>query len=116
MKLTRILVPLALAAMLTGACGGGDSGGGGGDGGTTADGLTMVDNAFEPESLSVAADSTLTVTNEGQATHSFTIVGEDVDETVSAGDSTTVDVALAAGDYDFVCTFHPEMTGTLTVS
>ncbi len=114
MKLARILVPLAAVALIGAACGG-ESGGGGG-GGTETDTLSMVDNAFEPESITVAAESALTVTNDGQATHSFTIEEECIDETVSAGDSTTVDITLAAGDYPFVCTFHPEMTGTLTVS
>ena len=116
MKLARILVPLAAVALLGAACGG-DSGGGGdtGDGGTSADSLTMVDNAFEPESLTVAADSSLSVTNEGAAAHTFTLEDGDIDEQVSPGASTTVDIALEAGEYPFECTFHPEMTGTLTV-
>jgi plastocyanin len=99
---------------LLGAACGGDGGGGGGS--TSTDSLTMVDNAFEPESITVAADSTLTVTNEGQAVHSFTIEEEGIDEDVPAGESTTVDITLAAGEHPFVCTFHPEMTGTLTVA
>jgi plastocyanin len=112
MTVTRILVPLATVALLGAACGG-ETGGGGT---TETDTVTMVDNAFEPESFSVPAESTLTVSNEGQATHSFTIEEEGIDEDVAAGESTTVDITLAAGDYPFVCTFHPEMTGTLTVS
>ena len=116
MKLARLTIPLALAAMLVAACGGGDSGGGGGGGGTGTDGLTMVDNAFEPSSLSVAADSSLTVTNEGQAPHTFTVEDDGIDEQVDAGQSTTVDIALEPGTYGFVCNFHPEMTGELTVT
>jgi plastocyanin len=112
MKLARIVVPLAAVALLGAACGGD---GGGDGGGTTADSVTMVDNAFEPESVSVAADSSLSVTNEGQAAHTFTLEDGSIDEQVSPGDSTTVDITLEAGDYPFECTFHPEMTGTLTV-
>ena len=100
------------------ACGGGDDGGGNGDGGgtdTATDTITMVDNAFEPSDPVVDEGSSVTLANEGEAAHTFTIEEEGIDEMVDAGGEASIDISLAAGEYGFVCSFHPEMTGTLTV-
>ena len=104
-----------LAAVLLAACGGGDGGGGGAEGVATTD-LTMVDNAFEPLCLEVAPDSTLNITNEGIAIHSFTVESAGIDVDVQGGDSATVELSgVSAGETPVTCTFHPEMTGTLQV-
>lgn len=114
------LVLLVLALGLLGAACGGDSGdgggGGGGDGGSTSGTVIMVDNAFEPTDPSVASGDTLALENEGAATHTFTLEDGSIDETVEAGASASVTVSQAPGSYPFVCSLHPEMTGTLTVS
>jgi plastocyanin len=117
MKMTRIGIVLSAVALLGAACGGdGEDGGNGGGGEPVAsDTLTMVDNEFEPADILVSADSTLTVTNDGEASHTFTLEEGSIDETVEAGGSTDVDITLAAGDYPYQCTFHPGMDGTLTV-
>jgi plastocyanin len=117
MRYARIVL---LAALVAGtACGGdgGDTGGddGGDGGGTTTSAVSMIDNAFEPSDPAVAAGSTLTVTNDGEAAHTFTLAEGDIDEMVEPGAETSVSISLEAGTYDFVCSFHPEMTGTLTV-
>ena len=114
MRFTRLTVPLAAVALLGAACGGGDGGDGGGEPVAT-DTVTAIDNEFQPADVLVQADSTLTVTNEGQAAHTFTLEDGSIDETLQAGDSVDVDISLEPGDYGFDCTFHPEMTGTLTV-
>jgi plastocyanin len=59
--------------------------------------------------------TTLTVSNDGKALHTFTIEDEGIDAQVQPGAEATIDIALATGDYGFDCSFHPEMTGTLTV-
>jgi plastocyanin len=103
---------VALSAMVALAACGGDGDGGGGQ---TTDSLTMVDNAFEPSEFTAASDS-LTVTNEGQALHSFTLSDGDIDQDVQSGESADVDLSgLDAGTFAFVCKYHPEMTGSLTV-
>jgi plastocyanin len=118
MRYARIVL---LAALVAGtACGGdgGDTENGGtenGGGGTTTSSVSMVDNAFEPSDPAVAAGSSLIVTNDGEAAHTFTVADGDIDEQVAPGEETSVTVSLDAGTYDFVCSFHPEMTGTLTV-
>lgn len=119
MRMARLLVPLALAALLGAACGGGggENGGTDGNGGAApVDSVSMVDNAFEPESFSVTSGGSLTVTNDGQALHSFTVTDADIDQDVTAGESATVDAPADAGDYDVICKYHPEMTATMTVA
>lgn len=100
--------------MLLAACGGNGDGGEAGDGGAT---LSMVDNAFQPATLTVPAGSELEVTNDGQALHNLTIEGTEVNEDVEAGQSATVSIDIDAGDYTMFCEYHRAigMEGTVTV-
>jgi plastocyanin len=108
MRTTRWAVALAVVLTLA-ACGGG------GGGGATTDSVTMVDNAFQPSEFTAASD-TLTVTNEGQALHSFTVDDAGIDQDVQPGESTEIDLSGAdAGSFELHCKYHPEMTGTITV-
>jgi plastocyanin len=114
MRIARFTIVIAAVALLGAACGG-DDGGNGGDGGTT-DSVTMVDNEFQPSSFT-AGSTTISVTNDGQALHSFTLADGGIDQDVQAGESADVDLSgLEAGSYDFICKYHPEMTGSLTVA
>ena len=118
MRYRGLIVAVAVVGLIGGACGGSDEadgGGGGGGGGTPTDTITMLDNEFQPSDPVVSTGSALTLTNEGNALHSFTIDDQGIDGQVQPGADLTVDISLAAGDYDFVCSFHPEMIGTLTV-
>lgn len=75
------------------------------------DELAAVDNEFDPGC--VVTSGTLTVTNEGQAAHTFTVPGS-VDVTLEPGQSEEVDVTEAAepeGETFFQCTIHPGMQG-----
>ena len=110
MARVRITIGLAAVALLAAACGGGDGGGG-----ETTDTVTMVDNEFQPADFTAASD-TLTVTNDGQALHSFTVPDGDIDQDVQAGESAEIDVSgLPSGTSDLECKYHPEMTGSITV-
>jgi plastocyanin len=112
MRFARIAIVVAAVAMLGVACGGD---GDGGDGGST-DSITMVDNEFQPSSFT-AASTTLTVTNDGQALHSFTLPDGDIDQDVQPGEDASIDLSgLDAGTYDITCKYHPEMTGSATIS
>ena len=116
------IVGALVAATLLAACGGGDDAGNGdggnGDGNGGGGEVTVVarDFEFDPTSLSVASGDTVTVTNEGSAPHTFTVQDGEVDVQVEAGQTADVTIDLEAGDYEYVCTLHPQMTGTLTVS
>ena len=119
MRYSRLLVVVALVGLLGAACGDGGDGGttttDGGDGGATTDTVTMIDNEFEPTDPAVAADATLNLVNEGEAAHTFTTDDGSIDEQVEPGAEASVTVSLEPGTYDFACSFHPEMTGTMTV-
>jgi len=113
MRIARFTIAIAAVALLGAACGGDGNGGGGGG---TTDSVTMVDNEFQPSSFT-AASTSITLTNDGQALHSFTIADGDIDQDLQAGESAEVDLSgLDAGTYDLICKYHPEMTGSLTVA
>jgi plastocyanin len=116
MRFARFTIVLAAVALLAAACGGDDGGDGGNGGGETTDSITMVDNEFEPSSFT-ASSTSLTLTNDGQALHSFTVSDGGVDQDVQPGEDASVDLSgLDAGSYDFMCKYHPEMTGSMTIS
>jgi plastocyanin len=82
--------------------------------------VELADFAFRPDCLSVEASTmpmTFTLENTGDAPHTFTVTGTDVDINVDAG--TSVEASLSGvepGIYAVICTFHPQMEATLTVS
>lgn len=118
-------VTLVAAALLLASCGGDGNGGGGegtggggegaGDGGATT--LTMVDNAFQPSSLTASSGSDLELSNEGQTIHNLSIEGTDLSEDVEPGQSTTVTIDVDPGDYTMFCEYHRSagMEGVITV-
>lgn len=84
--------------------------------------VTMVDIAFEPNELTIAADTDVVVAlpNEGQLEHNFVIDELDIaSDLVPGGGSTTVTINAPAGTYEYYCSVvgHREagMVGTLTV-
>ena len=127
----RILVIPVLALALAGAaaCGGGDDDGGDdGPAETTApadtantptDGVIAVqavDSAFDKASISAEVGSRLQVdfSNDGQSTHTFTVLELDVDLLLSGGDSGTLEFTFPDESFEFFCRIHPsQMRGTL---
>lgn len=110
-----VLVLAAGALLLTAACGGGDEGGDSGGGGGTVT-VTAADFAFDPSEVTASAGDTIEFTNEDDAPHTFTAEEAGIDEEAAASGSASISLeGVEAGEYEFVCTIHPEMTGTLTV-
>lgn len=116
----RLLGVAFALTLLAAACGGdepaADTGGSpseSADGGGGAD-LTIVDFSFSPADLSVSEGQTITVTNIGETSHTFTTDDEAIDETIGAGE--TVDITLTGvASGGFHCRFHSQMTGTVSV-
>ena len=105
------LVALALVAT---ACGPGGSGGRGGSDADPVAGeeVRVVDNAFEPEHLEVAAGDAVTWTWEGRAAHD--VEGDGFASEVQ--DSGTFSHTFEEpGTYAYHCNLHGGMTGTVTV-
>jgi cytochrome c oxidase subunit 2 len=108
---------------------GGGAGGAAGGGGTT---LTILEGSsiqgspdYDPDELTVAAGSEVTVTNDDTLPHTVTSgtspqdpnAGQTFDTSlINGGESATLSLAqVAAGQYDYHCMVHPYMTGKLTV-
>lgn len=99
---------VAAAVLLMAACGGDEAA-------VTTDAVSMLDNEFEPSTFTAASD-TIAVSNDGQALHSFTVQDGGIDQDLQPGERATIDLSgLDPGTYDLTCTFHPEMTGQVTV-
>ena len=93
--------------------GGDDDDGGGGGGGTE---VSMADIAFDPAEVTVAVGDTVTWMNDDSVDHDVTA------DSFSSGDpggmapGDTFDHAFEeAGTFDYVCTVHPGMEGSVTV-
>ena len=127
----RFLAVASAALLLLGACGGGSDGGqeesdGGGDTAATGEcggsgGKTLKleasDFQFEPAELSAPAGEQVTVefTNSDSAPHTFTIEDLDCDTgSVDAGQSAELSFTMPDSETGWICTIHPDMTGTLT--
>jgi plastocyanin len=130
--LAMLLACLALGVVATG-CGGDDDddgggGGGGGNGAATTEEpagggggggaaeVSMEGIAFEPGEVTVSAGDTVTWTNNDSVAHDVTA------DDFSSGDPGGMGVGDTfertfdeAGTFDYVCTVHPGMEGSVVV-
>ena len=125
MTARRWMLALALVALIVPACSGGSDGGGSSDedctdlstqGDTFA--ITIENFEYDPSCFTASASQGIEITNADDAVHSFTLKGTEIDLEVPAGE--TVEGAPASdvldpGTYDLFCTYHPDMTGEVTV-
>ncbi len=86
--------------------------------------VATYDYYFQPNNIVIPAgqEITIVVRNEGRAAHNLLIVGGDAQgrtfksDTVRAGREDRLTVMFdSPGTYRFVCDFHPNMTGQITV-
>ncbi|MFE9648478.1 cupredoxin domain-containing protein [Streptomyces sp. NPDC006365] len=114
--LRRRTVPLALGAtavlLFATACSDGDE-----EPASTAPSVTMENFAFSPANPEVRPGEKITVVNEDSSAHTVTAAKGDAFDTgnIAGGDSGSFTAPSQAGRYAFVCTLHPNMTGTLIV-
>jgi len=108
MKMKKLLSPLVVVLALA-ACGGDDDS----DSSSAEAGVVAVkDNKFEPKETTVAVGDTVTWQFEGNAAHNVTH-DDFASDLVSEGEfEHTFD---EAGEYEYVCTVHPGMEGTVVV-
>ena len=105
---------IGLIALTLAACGTGDASES--TAASETEGLSVVieNLAFEPETLTVEAGDTVTWTwNDGAVTHD--VSGDDFQSEVMS-EGTFRHRFDESGTYDYVCTLHPNMTGTIEVS
>jgi hypothetical protein len=76
--------------------------------------VTVAGFAFGPGSVEVEAGDSVTWSNDDEAPHTAT--GDDFDTgTIASGASASVTFDTA-GTFDYVCSIHPQMTGTVVVA
>ena len=122
---SRLVVGLFVSLLVAVACGGDSEDGGsetagagecGGSGGTMLT-VEASDFQYEPSELSAAAGEQVTVefTNSDDAPHTFTIEDLDCDTgSVDSGQSAELSFTMPEEETGWICTIHPDMTGTLT--
>lgn len=115
-----------MLALAVPACGGDDGGGGGGSSpspaesgsGTSSVKVGMEEIEYVPMDVTVKKGGTVTWTNSDTVTHTVTKEGGPGGEFDSGNmnvDDTFEQTFDATGTVDYVCTIHPEQTGTVTV-
>ncbi|WP_367318656.1 cupredoxin family copper-binding protein [Streptomyces sp. HUAS ZL42] len=79
--------------------------------------VTMEDFAFSPANPEVQPGEKITVVNKDSVAHTVTATEGNAFDTgsIAGGKSGTFTAPSKAGQYAFVCTFHPNMKGTLIV-
>jgi plastocyanin len=78
--------------------------------------VELADFAFRPDCLSADPEATIRLENTGDAPHTFTVTGTDVDVSVDAGASDEASLSgVEPGTYAVTCTYHPQMVASLTV-
>ena len=83
---------------------------------TPAASVELADFAFRPDCLSVGAGGSIALENTGDAPHTFTVGGTDLDVKLDPGGADEIRFdAVAAGTYAVTCTFHPQMEAIVTV-
>jgi plastocyanin len=128
MRKRLVVASLFVLALVTAACGGGGEEPGAtpppaasptetATGGATTR-VALEDFRFDPADFTVTAGTDLELDNEGEAPHTFTVQGQEIDVQVAVGENGSANIDLPAGDYQVFCRFHQGqgMVANMTVS
>ena len=88
-----------------------------GDPASGDDATVTVTMEFSPSTIEVEAGTTVTWESESDLPHNVTSTSGDMDfaESLSSGDTVSITFD-EPGTYEYECTIHPGMTGTVVVS
>jgi plastocyanin len=112
----KIVVPLLALVLCLPACEGDDAPAQPCTDPTPAATVELADFAFRPDCLSVDAGGSIALENRGDAPHTFTVRGTDLDVKVDPGGADDISFdGVDPGTYAVTCTFHPQMEATVTV-
>ncbi len=84
-------------------------------GGASAE-VEIVDFAFDPAEVRIAAGTTVTWTNRDSVPHTATADDGSFDTGAIDGGASASHTFDAPGTFSYVCAFHPSMTGSITVT
>ncbi len=76
--------------------------------------VSINDNGFNPSTVQISKDDTVKWTNKGSTDH--TVKGSDFDSGIIKKGKSYEHKFIKAGKYDYVCSIHPSMKGTVTVN
>ena len=115
MTKTSLMIPvLAVAALIAGCGGSGESVGQPAAAKSAQKLVDMTGSTFAPEAIDAKVGDTISFVNKDEIAHNAT--GDGIDSGTIAGGATFDFKAAKAGTISYVCTFHPGMTGTINVS
>src|SRR6185503_18688190 len=77
---------------------------------------TIGDFFFRPQDVTVNAGASITWSNDGTVPEGHTVTGDGFDSGVLKHGDTYSHTFDKAGTFDYVCTLHPNMRGTITVT
>lgn len=77
--------------------------------------VSMMDLQFQPQNIRISSGDTVTWTNDDSVAHTVTADNGDFDSGRLEPGQTFTHVFEEAGTYDYSCTIHPGMVGTVTV-
>ena len=78
--------------------------------------VTIGDFFFRPQDVTISLGDTVTWTNDGSVPEGHTATGSGFDSGVLKQGETFDHTFNKAGTFDYVCTLHPNMRGTITVT
>ena len=78
--------------------------------------VQMVDYTFSPETVTIAAGGKITWVNEDQAPHDATADDESFATGTIESGKLKSETFKQPGTYTYICTIHPQMTGTIEVA
>jgi plastocyanin len=78
--------------------------------------VEMGDYFFRPRDVAISAGDTVSWVNEGTVPEGHTATGDGFDSGVLEEGETYTHAFETAGTFDYVCTLHPAMRGTVTVT
>jgi plastocyanin len=111
-----VLVSLVCAALLITGCGAGTGNQTNNTTATAPNTIVIKNFAFDPATLTVSPGATVTVKNEDTATHTVTANDKSFDTgNVASGATRTFTAPGKPGSYQYICSIHTYMQGTLTV-
>jgi plastocyanin len=78
--------------------------------------ISIENFRWSPDCVMASGSASITVINDDAVDHTFTIPGTQVDAPLPGNQTFNGEsAALAPGTYEFVCTIHPAITGTIIV-
>ena len=117
--MTAVAAIAASSVLLLAGCSSGHSSAGSSASNAPAGPNTIVikNFMFQPMSLTVSPDAKVSVTNDDTVAHTLTATGSRAFDTgdVAPGKTVTFTAPATAGTYDYICSIHQYMQGTLIV-